>query len=114
MPNSLDFAFWSWSRSVRAYISTCLVLSLLATIRAHAQPFTPPPRPSVAPLISETYPNDADRDHIEDALSQRAAQALARRQSATPAERAGAEAALAGLVDVELIFRNQISQEQID
>ena len=112
MPNSPVFASWGWFRSARAHIS--FVLSLLATISAHAQSFVPPPQPSVAPLISETYPHDADRDHIEDAVSQRAARALARRQSATPTERAAAEATLAGLVDVELIFRSQITQEQID
>jgi PKD repeat protein len=116
MPNSPLFLSWSWFCSAGAQIprTSCLVLGLLTTIRAHAQPFTPPPKPSVAPLISEIYPNDADRDHIEDALSQRAGQALARRQSATPVERAGAEATLAGLVEVELIFRSQITQEQID
>src|SRR5262249_7320966 len=80
---------------------------------AQAQPFRPPGKPSVAPLISTTYPNDADGDRIEDALSQRAAQARTR-QSTTPAERAAAEATLAGMVDVELIFRDQITQEQID
>jgi PKD repeat protein len=116
MPNSPVFHSWSWFRSARAHISrtSWLLLAVVTTIAAQAQPFRPPAKPSVAPLISATYPNDADGDHIEDALSQRAAQARTRRQSATPTERAAAEAALAGMVDVELIFRDQITQEQID
>src|SRR5947209_6593073 len=108
----------SWRCYCRAqaqlFRTNCLVLLVLVTLTAQAQPFKPPPKPSVAPLIAETYPNDVDGDHIEDALSKRAAQALARRQSATPAERAAAETTLAGMVDVELIFRSQITQEQID
>jgi PKD repeat protein len=79
------------------------------------QLLVPPPKPSVAPLIAETYPNDKDGDHIEDQLLEKAQAALASQKAAiTPDQNAQAQAALSEMIDVQLVFRDQITQKQID
>jgi hypothetical protein len=66
-------------------------------------------------LIGETYANDTNADRIDDQLLERARQALAAQKSArTPGQIAQAEAQASEMNDVELIFRDQISQRQID
>ncbi len=88
--------------------------SLLASVSV-AQPFSSPPRPAVAPLIALTYPNDANGDSLDDELMARAQSAVAAQQSAVTSEqRAQASARLAELVEVELIFKEQIAQHHID
>jgi PKD repeat protein len=99
--------------------SFSLILSLtgcvLWSLTASAQPFSPPPLPPVAPLISHYYANDTNGDRLDDALLARAELALAARKTAlTPGGLAQADAALNGMVEVELVFKQQISQNQID
>ena len=82
---------------------------------APAQPFTPPPMPDVAPLIGQAYASDANRDRIDDRLSLKIATANTARLSASTQMKVDqAQAALAALVDVELVFQTQITQKQID
>ncbi|MBN2313627.1 MAG: S8 family serine peptidase, partial [Sedimentisphaerales bacterium] len=82
---------------------------------AWAQPWVPPPPPEIPPIISETYANDLDGDRIDDDL-----QAFAENANTfylmvvTKAEKDEAETILSGMTDVELIFKEQITQEQID
>ncbi len=80
-----------------------------------AESLVPPPKPAVPPLIAETYPNDADGDRIDDGLGRKAVQALADQQAAvTLDQKSHAQAALAALVDVELVFKQPVTQPQID
>jgi hypothetical protein len=75
----------------------------------------PPARPDIIPGISQSYANDRDGDRIDDGLFSRAEKALMSRGLAlTPQDRSNAEAQLEEMVDVELIFTEQITQRQID
>jgi hypothetical protein len=74
-----------------------------------------PPLLQPKPLISETYVNDKDGNRIDDDLFEKAKKALADMQLAvTPEEQLQARARLDEMVNVELIFKEQITQEQID
>src|SRR5689334_18373365 len=80
-----------------------------------AQPHRSPPKPVVAPLIGAHYANDADGDRIDDQLLTRANQAIAAEKAAvTPGEKSQARAKLDELVTVELIFKEPVTQQQID
>jgi subtilisin family serine protease len=93
-------------------VSLCLVLGLGL---ASAQPFAPPPPPEIAPTISETCTNDLDGDRVDDELNAVAEDASTMYSLAvTQAERADALTILSGMTDVELIFKEQITQTQID
>ncbi len=75
----------------------------------------PPPPPVVAPLIGEVHPNDANRDKIEDQLAERYQRAITLKTKAiSPMEAAGVDNQLTTLIEVELIFKRQITQEQQD
>ena len=78
-------------------------------------PPVPPPEPTVRPFIAESYPNDVDGDRIADGLSaqSQALQALVS-TAQTSAERDNARQLAAAPVEVELVFRRQITQNQID
>jgi subtilisin family serine protease len=92
-----------------------LGIHTLAVATLVAQTPVPPPEPDVRPFIADTYPEDADRDHIADRLSNEVQQlqttALA---SLVTEERLEAEAQLAAGVTVELIFNRQVTQSEID
>jgi hypothetical protein len=92
------------------------VLSLALQLESSlAQPFRPPPKPEVTPLIGKSYPNDRDGDQIDDQLFAKAVKALAAQKSAlTQVQRAQAQANLDEMIDVELVFLAQITQKQID
>jgi len=98
------------------YIFLLFLCCGLITVRAaQIQVFSPPASPQIAPFISEAYPSDLDRNAIDDGLETRAATAKARLSSAVASKDVtDAESALAGTVDVELIFKQQITQRQID
>ena len=82
---------------------------------AFAQKFTPPPQPDRSPNISSSYANDKDSNRIDDALFDKAGRALmSERLALTADEKNRARAELDKLVDVELIFTEQIKQKQID
>lgn len=77
--------------------------------------FSPPAIPQIAPIISTTYPNDTDQNAIDDELEAKAAVAKTRLKSAaTSKDMAEADSVLTGTVEVELIFKEQITQQQID
>lgn len=80
-----------------------------------AQKITPPGRPDIAPKISRTYPHDRDNNKVEDRLFDRAEEALrSERLAVTPEDKDKARAQLAQMLNVELVFAQQITQEQID
>ena len=82
---------------------------------ATAQPFWPPSRPVVPPLIGATYSNDANRDRIDDELAEQAQQALIAASAAVAPEEISRHAArLNELVEVELIFDEPVNQRQLD
>ncbi|HSU56880.1 MAG TPA: S8 family serine peptidase [Candidatus Dormibacteraeota bacterium] len=82
---------------------------------AFAQPPVPSPRPVVAPLIGDRYPNDADKDRVDDGLLGRAQLAVAAEKIApTPQEKTAARAKLDEMVAVELVFKQPVTQQQID
>ena len=82
-----------------------LILLLLASFTLGAEQAgtpTPPPVPEVSPIISASYPTDLDGNRIDDAL-----------ETGTGAQ---GEISIAAeeMVEVELIFRQPITQHQID
>src|SRR5436190_24108933 len=92
-----------------------LVAFAVGLINTQGQPTRPsPPRiPAVAPLIARRYQEDRNGDRIHDKLAERAQRATATAaQMVSPSLQAEAEKQLAGFVELELIFTNQISQRQ--
>jgi subtilisin family serine protease len=90
-----------------------LLFALLPS--APAQRAVAPSGPAVAPLIAHRYPNDMDGDRIDDALLDRATKAAARFSAAITADQKSmATALLNEMVDVELIFKEPVNQQQID
>ena len=80
-----------------------------------AQPMVPPPEPSVPPLIADAYSSDLDHDRIEDSLFGEVSRLETLAASAlTLEEKAGATNQLARGADVELVFKQQITQDQIN
>ena len=80
-----------------------------------AVPLLPPPPPAIAPLIGTTYPNDTDGDHVEDQLMVRLQQASTALQAAVSVAQTNAvKALLDAPVEVELVFRQPVSQNQIN
>ena len=78
------------------------VISVILAGNLHAQPAPrPPAEPRVRPQIPKFFEHDADHDHLEDALR-------------TRATRATKTADLAKMIEVELVFDQQITQPQID
>jgi subtilisin family serine protease len=93
-----------------------LTLSMLAlTHSALAETPHPPPKPAIAPLIAVRYPNDADGDGIDDRLAEKARNAAASLISAaTAADKSEAQARLSEMLTVELVFREPVTQQQLD
>jgi hypothetical protein len=92
----------------------CLCVTLLDESLL-AQELSPLPQPDVKPLISETYVNDKDGNRIDDNLFEKTKKALAdMRLAVTPEEQRQAQARVDEMVNVELIFKEQITKEQID
>jgi subtilisin family serine protease len=83
---------------------------LLAPGRVWGGVFHPPAPPQVAPVISESYSSDRDGDRINDELE--LAVAPSRGVSIT-AEGQAADAS-GRMVAVELVFREPVTQQQID
>lgn len=80
-----------------------------------SEPLKPPVQPRVKPSIALIYPDDLNGNKIDDALESRLATAKSRIKSAvTTVEKNDAQSLLAGNVEVELVFNQQITQEQID
>jgi len=86
-------------------IGLSLILLAWASLAGAADPIgtpTPPPAPSVAPIISQAYPTDLDGNRINDALEQ------------TTSGTGGLSIAEEAAVKVELIFSEPVTQGQID
>jgi hypothetical protein len=116
--------------SARAWILTALLIcGPLAALEAQTAATTnsvpslfagainplPPPEPAVRPAIAADYPEDSDRDRIADRLVAE----VARLQtvvstSLIDGDRAQAQYELASAVEVELIFNNRVTEEQIN
>jgi Subtilase family len=98
---------------VQAAAAFGLLLSMIQS--SSAQNSHPPPKPAIAPLIAQHYPNDSDGDRIDDGLAGHLRDALAEERTAkTPAEKSAAQARLNTLAGVELIFTEPVTQRQID
>ncbi len=69
--------------------------------------FRPPAPPQVTPIISETYPSDLNGNQINDDLDREVARAKG-------LSIAGGESSADSMVAVELIFREPVTQRQID
>jgi subtilisin family serine protease len=82
---------------------------------AQAIELVPPRMPNVLPVISESYNSDQDGDAIDDGLQGRMEMRQLHTEMAItkPGAEEGRET-IKELVDVELIFREQITQQQID
>ncbi len=80
-----------------------------------AQPWVPPSPPEIPPIISEAYANDVDGDRVDDDLQAFAEDAgILSSTVMTKSEREDAIAVLGGMIDVELIFREPVTQQHID
>lgn len=88
---------------------------LLLVETSFARKWSPPRRPDVIPEISNTYSSDRDGNRIDDSLFSRAEKAaMSERLAVTAVEKNKARAELDKLVEVELVFTDQIDQQQID
>jgi hypothetical protein len=102
-------------RSAIHFLAIALMCGPTVLRAESSWPFTPPPKPAIPPLIAQRYPNDADGDRIDDQLFGKARRALAAETSAaTPNDKSEALGRLAEMVEVELIFSEQVTQKQID
>jgi len=82
---------------------------------ADGKTFVPPAPPQISPFISTTYSNDLDRDAIDDELDAKIAAGTSRLKSAITSEEINkAKSQLADTVEVELVFKSQVTQRQID
>lgn len=97
-------------------VGLLLLLSGVAGVSpALAAPLVPPPEPAVRPAIAEAYSCDADGDKVEDALLQRMTKARSDfGKAVSAADKAAAQARLDAMTDVEVVFKKQITQKQID
>ncbi|HBH60738.1 MAG TPA: hypothetical protein DDX85_03145, partial [Nitrospiraceae bacterium] len=105
-------SFVTTLRPIFFIVGTC---GLLLGQTSFAQKWSPPGRPDVIPRISQSYTNDRDGNRIDDSLFSRAEKAaMSERLAVTADEKNKARADLDKLVDVELVFSEQIDQKQID
>ncbi len=98
-----DYNLAQGKRGLRLrYLAQWLIMagSFVALPVAAESKHKPPPEPKVHPRINKSYPHDKDGDHIEDTLSEKAKGAQ------------GDDAKKS--VAVNLVFSEQITQEQID
>jgi subtilisin family serine protease len=77
--------------------------------------FVPPAPPRIPPLIGTTYNNDLDRNAIDDELDSEAAVATSRLKAAkTLKDTEEADACLGQAVEMEMVFKKPVTQQQID
>ncbi|MDI6447749.1 S8 family serine peptidase [Anaerobaca lacustris] len=92
----------------------CLVLCAICVTAATGQRLTPPARPEVRPVISGTYPNDLDGNRIDDELEGHFTLASGSSPLYGRSRSLGTTLAADKIVDVELIFDEPVTAEQID
>jgi len=96
-------------------VMVCLGLFLdVVAQMAGGQSLTPPPRPDVPPVISGAYPSDLDGNRIDDELEGRIELSTGPSSLYQAGKSLGVELASERLVDVELVFDEPVTQEQID
>ena len=95
--------------------AVCVFIALLPVVALQAKITPPLSRPAVRPLISDTYSNDLNRNKIDDELESRISTTTARLKSAvTSKDIEETKTLLEGGVEVELVFNDQVTQQQID
>lgn len=103
------------SQSATNGLFVLLMSVLVVGGTADGKTFVPPPPPQIPPFISTTYSNDLDRDAIDDELDAKIAAGTSRLKSAITSEEINkAKSLLADTVEVELVFKSQVTQRQID
>ena len=96
-------------------LTICLASILVVGDAASGEMFTPPLPLEILPIIGTTYSNDLNRNAIDDELESKATTAMTRLKSAvTLKETKEVESLLANTIEVELIFNDQVTQQQID
>ncbi len=103
----------------RFYRTLLLMLSLVLSLAAVAQvasgqALTPPPWPDVPPTISGAYESDLDGNRISDELDGGFNLATLPSSLYAEAKSLGRELMSETMVDVELVFDEPVTQEQID
>lgn len=106
-------------RKGRFYRTWPFVLSLVLFLTAAApmasgQSLTPPPWPDVPPTISGAYESDLDGNRIDDELESGFELATLPSSLYAETKSLGRELASEKMVDVELVFDEPVTQEQID
>lgn len=87
-----------------------LILSVSSAPGAGAdRTVSPPPAPEIPPVIRDVYAGDSDGDRIDDSLADRIASTAVSRDKSGRSYQRSSE-----MVGVELIFREPITQHQID
>jgi hypothetical protein len=100
---------------IKVILFSCVIFTHLLSQPAYSQRHTPPPLPDVRPLIGTSYKNDKNKDKFEDKLFDRLEKAFEEeRVAVTPETLQQARDKLDELVNVEFIFKERISQEDID
>ncbi len=95
-------------------VATACCLAFLVATTAVGQSLTPPPVPAMPPVISSVYPRDLDGNHIDDELEGSLELATVPSSLYEADKSVGGDLAGKTTVDVELIFREPVTQEQID
>jgi subtilisin family serine protease len=101
--------------SMRTKHVSCTIIILFLSGLVFGQSLTPPPPPEIPPIISESYSSDMDGNKIDDTLQNRMVEiSNMKLLASTEAEREKKKSIFDELIDVELIFKEQITQQQID
>lgn len=105
-----------WLRQGKPCLLVIVVglLALLWGTPALGQTIVPPPEPGVPPLIGQTYCTDADCNRIDDDLDAMIRRAAALRAAGTPNATQAPQGQGEAMVDVELIFKARVTQQQIN
>ena len=102
-----DLRYKTFTKVVLCSMIFLLLLSTVSIRPAKAIELVPPSPPDVPPLITVTYSNDSNSNHIEDTLEfqfSTVSSSLDSKKLAINLE----------MVDVQLTFSEQITQQQID
>ena len=102
---------------IRIIFALCCIFYLVNAFMdlAFAQSLTPPHPPDVPPLISKVYSSDLDGDKIDDQINLKLNQGIVLSNfTMTKMNKKDVVINLNQMVDVELIFKEQITRNQID
>jgi hypothetical protein len=102
---------------LRIIFTLCCIFCLINVFvdLAFAQSLAPPLPPDVPPLISEVYSSDLDGDKIDDQINLKLNRGIFLSNfTMTKMNKKDIVINLNQMVDVELVFKEQITQNQID